>query len=51
MSNLDARIAKLYDGAISKVNSEIVVVKDNKIVRKVCNGKNPNKVVAIIVRL
>ena len=49
--SLEARIAKLHEKRISKVNSEIVIKKDDKVVRKKTFGSNPSKVVAIIVRL
>lgn len=45
------RLEKLYSKSISDVTSHIVIFKDDKMIKKVIHGTNPEKVIALIVRL
>ena len=52
MSNaLKTRVQKLHKGAISDVNSEILITRGDEVLRKSLRGTNPAKVIRIVVRL
>lgn len=50
MSSLKSRVDKLHAGSISTVSSYIVIYKNDKLIRKVIHGSNPNKVIEIALR-
>lgn len=51
MSSLKSRIDKLHTGVITKVTSQIKVIKDNEVIKSHTYGTNKNKVIQIIVNL
>jgi predicted nuclease of predicted toxin-antitoxin system len=51
VSGLKARVDRLYSSIISDVSSRIIVTKDDKVMKKVTHGTNPQKIIQIEVRL
>ena len=50
LSSLKSRVNNIYAGTISDVSSRIVIIKDDKTIKKVCHGTNKNKVIEIAIR-
>ena len=50
MRGLKARIDNLYQGSISHVSSRIVVLKDDKVIKKVVHGNNKQKVIELVIK-